>query len=100
MSQGIDLRIDYPMLEEMSRLFHEAAKQLEETQSEMIQVAATMEDGALLGETGEAFSHALRSDLSRSLDTLREKMEELVNDINNVVAIHRDGEQEAASRFR
>lgn len=96
----IDLIINYPLLEEMSSLFREAGKQIEETKAEMIQIATSMDDGALIGETGDAFARALRTDMGNSLDNLREKFEELTTDITNVISIYRDGEEAAASRFR
>ncbi|MCB9453081.1 MAG: hypothetical protein H6672_16720 [Anaerolineaceae bacterium] len=99
MSDGIDERIDYVMMEEMSRLFNEAARQIEEMNGEMVQIANTLESGALLGETGESFAQALRVDLANSLGLLQQKMEELVGDINGVIALKRDAVQDAASRF-
>ena len=96
----IDVRIDYAMVEEMGRLFSEASKQIEETTSEMLKIASSMESGALMGDTGEAFTQAIRSDLNNSLNRMKEKLDELVGDINGVIAAYRDGDQNAASRFK
>jgi len=95
-----DLLINYPMMEEMSRLFREAAKQIEETNGEMQQIANALDEGALVGETGDALADALRRDLNQSLQNLFDKFNELVGDIDGVIAVHRDGETSAASRFR
>lgn len=99
MSNGIDVRIDYPMVEDMSSAFDDATKQLEDTISEMSKIVATLEGGALLGKTGEALVQAVRIDLVSSLKALRDKMQELSGDTRSVVSIMRDGDKQARSRF-
>jgi hypothetical protein len=66
----------------------------------MIQIASVMEAGALIGDTGDAFAQAIRGDLNGSLNRMKEKLNELVGDIDGVIAAYRDGDQAAASRFK
>ncbi len=94
-----DVQMDYDALEEMASTFRAAAQQLDETITVMTGVAATMDDGALVGETGEEFGEALRNKLNPSLGRLRDKMLELESDILNAVAYMRDGVETARSRF-
>lgn len=99
MSNGIDERMNYAMMEEMAHLFIEAARMLDVTIDEAQQVASTLEGGALLGKTGEALTQALRVDLVNSLDKLRDKMTELSDDIMGAVQYERDAVATAKSRF-
>lgn len=99
MSNGVDVRIDYPMVEDMSSAFTDASTQLEETIAEMNKIVAALEGGALLGKTGDALAQAIRIDLINSIKALRDKMKELAMDTRNVVAIMRDGDKQARSRF-
>ena len=99
MSSGVDERMDYAMMEEMARLFNEAARQVDDTIAEMLQIASMMEEGALVGQTGEVFVNALRVDLKSRLDRVQDKLVELSGDITGAIAHSRDGIADARSRF-
>jgi uncharacterized protein YukE len=92
--------MDYDMMEDMYKVFQNGAKQLGETTKAMEQLAQTMEQGALLGEGGEIFADALRGRLGPRLRKLEEKFEELSQDVMGALVDLRDGDKEAASRFK
>lgn len=94
-----DLQMDYDALEDMARTFRASAQQLDELTMVMMGVAAQMEDGALIGETGDEFINALRGQLTPSVNRLRDKFNELESDLMNAVAVMRDGVDTATSRF-
>lgn len=95
-----DVQMDYDLMEEMSKIFQNGATQLGETTQAMEQLANTMEQGALLGEGGDMFADALRSRLGPRLKKLQEKFGELSKDVTGALRDLRDGDKDAASRFK
>ncbi|MEW5987099.1 MAG: WXG100 family type VII secretion target [Chloroflexota bacterium] len=77
-----EIKMDYALMEEMSRVFRQGVQQLEDTTSQMNSIAATLEGGALLGRGGDAFVEAIRGPLSSAITRLREKFDELANDVD------------------
>jgi hypothetical protein len=59
-----------------------------------------MDDGALMGRGGQAFSDALRNNLVARLNALADKLQELSFDVTGALVDLRDGDTEAASRFK
>lgn len=79
------IKMDYEAMQEMSRTFLQGAEQLEDTMQEMQSIANTMEDGALLGRGGDAFTDALRGKLSPAISRLIDKFRELADDVNKAM---------------
>lgn len=96
---AIDERMDYAMMEDMARVFKECAGQCEDTMSEILAIANTLESGALVGLAGDAFVNVLSCDFKNALEAMREKFNELHCDIDAAVRIKRDAVQDVRSRF-
>jgi len=92
--------MDYDMMEDMARLFNDGAQQLEELMRTMQGIASTLEDGALLGQGGDALAGAIRDKLVTRVSRLEEKFQELSGDVWGALVDLRDGDKEAASRFK
>jgi uncharacterized protein YukE len=92
--------MNYESMEAMAKSFHNAHRQIEESMREMEKIAKMMEDGALQGDGGSAFTEAIRTKLARRMQVLAEKMQELERDINGAVQATRDGVATAQSRFK
>ena len=75
------IKMDYGLMEEMSKTFDQGAEQLNETLSEVQSLAQALEDGALLGRSGDAFADAIKSQLCKAIARLEEKFKELSRDI-------------------
>ena len=75
------IKMDYEAMDAMSQAFLQGVEQLQDTMQEMQGIANTMEDGALLGSGGSAFTDALRGKLSPAISRLIDKFQELANDI-------------------
>jgi hypothetical protein len=88
-SNGIDEVMDYPLMAEMSKRFRDAARALQDTVGETGKMAATIEGGVLLGQTGTLLSEAMKSDLKASLDRLAAKMDELAQRVDKAVETHK-----------
>ena len=95
----IDVQMNYGDVEEMQQIFADSASQLEDLNSQVQSWAATLRDGALLGEAGEALAHAFDTVLNAKVVALTEKLQELEGDMAGTLAYFRDGEQDAKSRF-
>ena len=95
-----DVQMDYDLMEDMARLFRDGAQQLEDLRSHMEAVAGRLEDGALLGKGGNALAEALRQRLNQRIASLQDKLSELSMDVYGALVDLRDGDTEAASRFK
>jgi WXG100 family type VII secretion target len=95
-----DVQMDYDMMEDMARLFRQGAQQLGDTIRVMQGIAGRLEDGALLGKGGDALASAVRDRLNARIARLQDKLDELSGDINGALVDLRDGDTEAASRFK
>ncbi len=95
-----DVQMDYDLMEDMARLFRDGASQLEDLRSHMDAIAGRLEDGALLGRGGDALAEALRQRLNQRIAALQDKLSELSMDVYGALIDLRDGDTEAASRFK
>lgn len=95
-----DVQMDYDLMEDMARLFREGAQHMEDLRSAMQNIASRLEDGALLGRGGDALAQALRNNLNSRIAALQDKLEELSMDVYGALVDLRDGDTEAASRFK
>lgn len=94
------IKMNYEQMDEMSKIFKQAAQQMDELKGEMNNVAGTLEGGALLGKGGEAFVNIIRSNLLKSIGNLEQKFNELSQDILGAMMALRDKDGEAQSRFK
>lgn len=76
-----EIRMDYGLMEDMSRTFLQGVEQLQDTMQAMQTIANEMEDGALLGRGGVAFTEAIRGKLCPAIAKLSEKFKELSDDV-------------------
>jgi WXG100 family type VII secretion target len=91
-----EIKLNYELAEEMIRTFEQSYEQLQDTMQEMQSIANILEEGALLGRGGMAFTDAIRSNLCPSLSQFLEKIEEMGKDVQ--AAIQAMQEADAASR--
>lgn len=94
-----EIRVDYDLMDEMKRTFEQGREQLQDTMSEMQSLANALEDGALLGRGGEAFTEAIRTKLCPAISRLTDKFEELAGDIEAATQFARAADRNAASQF-
>lgn len=92
--------MNHSSMDAMSKAFGEAEKTLEATISEMGNIAKAMDDGALVGLGGQAFTDALNNKLKKRLDALKAKMNELNKDVKKAQQANREAEGTAKGRFQ
>ena len=80
-----EIKMDYGLMEEMNKTFLQGVEQLQDTMQAMQNVANEMEDGALLGRGGTAFTEAIRGKLCPAISRLTDKFQELAEDINTAM---------------
>ena len=93
------IKMNYGLMEEMHQAFNRGVEQLEDTLREMQSIANELEDGALLGRGGAAFTDALRSKLSPSITRLSDKFQELALDIQNAMGDIREADSSSRQLF-
>lgn len=96
---SVDQRMNYNSMRQMSRAFREAAKQLEQTMQDMKKVSKLMQDGALVGDGGQAFASAIDGKLMKRLQALQAKMQEMDKDIRKNVEAMGQAVDTAEDRF-
>ncbi len=79
------IKMDYGLMEDMSQTFKQGVEQLQDTNQVMQNIANELEDGALLGRGGVAFTEAIRGKLCPAIARLTEKFEELAGDIQKAM---------------
>jgi len=94
-----EIKMDYGLMEDMNRTFLQGVEQLQDTMQAMQNIANEMEDGALLGQGGAAFTEALRDKLSPAISRLIEKFEELAGDINKAMEDMRSADESSQRMF-
>jgi WXG100 family type VII secretion target len=80
-----EIKMDYGLMEDMNRTFQQVVEQLQDTMQAMQNVANEMEDGALLGRGGTAFTEAIRGKMCPAISRLTDKFQELAEDINKAM---------------
>jgi WXG100 family type VII secretion target len=86
------IKMNFGMMEDMARVFAEGAQTLESVGTEVGNIAKALQDGALLGDAGEAFADACSGPLASSVDRIREKLLELKGDIEGAAQDMQDAD--------
>ncbi|MCK6624506.1 MAG: WXG100 family type VII secretion target [Anaerolineae bacterium] len=94
-----EIKLVYATAEDMIRIFEQGVEQLENTMQEMQGIANTLEDGALLGRGGEAFTDAIRSKLCPAISRLNDKFQELAGDVQKAIDYMQQADRTSASKF-
>lgn len=79
------IKLDYPAMREMAQHCRATAQRLQETVRLARQVSQQMQNGALVGDAGTAFSGALNTSLCPSVTRLSQKFEEVARDIEGAI---------------
>lgn len=94
------IKMDFAAMEELIGTFKQAVQSLEETIQAEQKMADELEGGVLLGDAGVALTNAIRSPLTKSTKKLLDKFNDLIADCYGALVDLRDGDSEAASRFK
>ena len=93
------IKMNYPKMRKMSRTCRQGVDTMEDTLKEMSAIANALDEGALLGRGGQAFSHAIKGPLNKSLRKLIAKFKELDKDLNLAVKDMKEADTESARMF-
>jgi WXG100 family type VII secretion target len=94
-----EIKMEYDLMDEMARTFKDGAEKLQDTMSEMLNVAGILEDGALLGDAGAAFTDGIRSKLVPAIQKLVAKFQEMERDIQENVKLMREADEQKSARL-
>lgn len=94
-----EIKLVYATAEEMIQTFQRGVEQLDNTLQEMQSIANTLEEGALLGRGGEAFTNAIRSQLSPAISRLNDKFQELAGDVQQAIRYMQEADKTSAGKF-
>jgi WXG100 family type VII secretion target len=94
-----EIRVVYELMDEMSHTFQQGAEQLQDTMQEMQNIANMLEEGALVGQGGDAFVDALRSKLCPAIGRLTEKFKELDGDVRAAKQYAQEADKKSKGMF-
>ena len=94
-----EIKLVYATAEDMILTFQKGVEQLGKTMQEMQNVAGQLEDGALLGQGGDAFKDAIRGKLCPAIGRLNEKFEELIGDVHKAIDYMQEADKTSSSKF-
>jgi WXG100 family type VII secretion target len=94
-----EIKLVYATAEAMIQTFQKGREQLDNTLQQMQGVADTLENGALLGRGGEAFTDAVRSKLCPAIDRLSDKFQELAGDVQKAIQYMEQADKTSAGKF-
>lgn len=80
-----EIKMDYPLMDEMKRTFADGRQHLADAANELKSISEKLEQGALLGNAGQALTDAVRGTLMGAVQKLSDKFEELEGDIQYAV---------------
>jgi len=95
----VDVQMDYDAMEDMARAFEQGAQDLSEAASRLKQIAQKLDDGAMLGKTGDAVADACRQRGVPKLEKLGGKLTEEARDIRDAVREMQEGVSQARGKF-
>jgi hypothetical protein len=91
--------MDYADAEKMATILKQASEELKELASISRRWASVLQDGALLGEAGEALAAAFGSTLSPRVASLSDKAAEMGQDVLAAMEAFKAATTEARGRF-
>jgi uncharacterized protein YukE len=91
-----ELKMDYAMMDSMRQSFLNGADMLEDVRKAILQISEAAEEGALVGDGGDAFVEALNYNLASSVSDLFLKFRELADDIEGAVEDMRSADESSA----
>lgn len=97
---GDKIKLNYEQADKMAKTFKAGSQQIQQTMTEMQNIAQTLEEGALLGRGGKAFVEAIRTKLCPSLKKLSDKYIELEGDVNVAVKVMREADATSKQQFK
>jgi WXG100 family type VII secretion target len=94
-----EIKMEYPLMDEMKQTFQSSRDILQDTTNSLKSIADKMEQGALLGQAGQAYAEAVRGALMGAVQKLSDKFEELEGDIQYAVDQMKAAEEKTKSTF-
>jgi WXG100 family type VII secretion target len=88
-----EIKLDYPLMEEMKKQFAEGRNTLEDTKTTVKDISDKLDAGALKGEAGDQFCDILSVKLAGAIDTIIKKFDEIEKDIQAAVDAMKAAEQ-------
>lgn len=99
MPSGNQTKMIYPEAEKMVEILHTGAEQLQDIMDAVKQCAERVDNGALLGEAGDALSTSLRSTFTSAIDKLASKVKDQSDYVQTEIYDMRQAERKASDLF-
>ena len=80
-----EIKLDYGKAAKMASAFKKGKEELDGIKTAMTKIASDLEGGAMLGDGGQAYVHAIREVFLKNLDKFIQKIEEEAADVHNAI---------------
>lgn len=97
---GSVTKMVYSEAEKMVEILHTGSESLQETIDVLGQIADKLEQGALLGEAGDAFAAGIRRSLVPAVDRLSDKIKERSDYVQTEIYDMKEAERRSQQLFR
>ncbi len=91
-----EIKMNYPVVEDMLYAIGDALDVLRESQAEVIRMADTLQEGAMISRGGIALEHVFRQTLNNKLQRMIDEYVELCHDVSGameeMLALERGGQ--------
>lgn len=94
------IKLDYPAMQEMAQQCLKVSQRLGQTVQFVRNQGRQLQEGAMVGDAGEAFSNVLTSVLANKVQRLSDKFQEINNDIKGAISDMQAQDQSAVGRFK
>ena len=94
-----DFRLDFDQVTDMQQEFLRGANQLDDTLSALQDIANRLNDGALIGQGGDAFYSAIMDVLYVRVSNMRDKLNEMATDLQAAMDFASGADTTSAGRF-
>lgn len=96
---GTDLQIDYEMVEAMIASFRRTIEQLNVSAGAVQHAVQILDGGGMVGRDGTRAGGVLNDKLIRGITTSQDRIQEMIDELEAVIRLLRDGDSTARSRF-
>jgi len=94
-----DLRFNYQDIDAMEKLLQNIANELQQTKTDVINVASSMEAGAFQSKPGEQLAESMKSVLAQSIERLKDRIEQNRQKLDQAGKEMQDFDKQGASGF-
>ena len=85
MASNDEIKLDYAKAQKMASAFSKGKEELDAIKTAVAKIAEDLDGGAMIGDGGKAYVHAIKEVFLKNLDKFIQKFEEEAKDVNDAI---------------